>query len=230
MPRLPALPAGLAIVALALAGLAGAAPAAAQEDRLLRAEFWTDLNGIPASGDPWPLPLPVAAGRLVDEAAFVFSGQLWGFDFDWTPSDKARNVAEYFAIVPAGGIPHGDPRLLPEDTRVEGQSLLAYVSYRPTATEAGLLASYALSPWKSAQGQGSGSYLKGYAGRREAYGEAARAALRDLLRGLEPNKPRRVKGVIVFSGTPRIAVVDGDYRVYARFRIKVTEVQSWERF
>ena len=217
------------LVAAALA--APAAPAAAQASfppaGALRAEFWTDLDGVPQSGDPWPLPLAVAASRLAEEAAWVFAGQVWGFEFEWTPLDRTRHIEESFSMKPSGSIPKGDPRLAPEDSRVEGQRLLAYVSYDPTSSEAGLIASYARSPWKSAQGTGMGDYLRGYQGRRLAYEDAARAAIRDLLRGLEPNKPRRVKGRIVFASTPRIAVADGTYKVEARFRIEVTEVLEY---
>lgn len=196
----------------------------------LRAEFWADLDGVPQSGDPWPLPLAVAAARLADEAAWIFAGQVWGFDFEWTPLDRTRHIEESFGMKPSGSIPKGDPRLAPEDSHVDGQRLVAYVSYNPTASESGLLASYGRSPWKSAQGTGSGDYLRGHLGRRLAYEDAARAAIRDLLRGLEPNKPRRVKGHIVFASTPRIAVADGAYKVEARFRIEVTEVQGYGVF
>lgn len=217
---------------LAVAAFAApAAPAAAQAPfpppGALRAEFWTDLDGVPQSGDPWPLPLAVAAGRLAEEAAWVFAGQVWGFDFEWTPLDRTRQIAESFSMKPSGSIPKGDPRLAPEDSHVDGQRLVAYVSYNPTSSEAGLIASYARSPWKSAQGTGFGDYLRGYQGRRLAYEDAARAAIRDLLRGLEPNKPRRVKGHIVFAAAPRIAVADGAYKVEARFRIEVTGVEDY---
>lgn len=214
------------LVAATLA-LPVAAQASSPPPGSLRAEFWTDLDGVPQSGDPWPLPLTVAAGRLAEEAAWVFAGQVWGFEFEWTPLDRTRHIEEAFGMKPSGSIPKGDPRLAPEDSHVDGRRLVAYVSYNPTASESGLLASYGRSPWKSAQGTGYGDYLLGYRGRRMAYEDAARAAIRELLRSLEPNKPRRVRGRIVFASTPRIAVADGVYRVEARFRIELTEVEEY---
>jgi hypothetical protein len=187
-----------------------------------------DMNGVPGAADPWPLPVSVAANRLADEAAWIFAGEVWGFEFDWTPSDRARNIAEYFMLTPMGAIQRGDERLVPEEAHTEGSSLLAWVSYRPSEADATLLASYGRSPWRSAQGMGKASYLKGYEGRRLAYEDSAREALRDLLRGMEPNKPRRVRGRIVFAGQPRLIVSGGNYVAQARFRIDETDLQSYE--
>ncbi len=231
-PR-PRLLGRISILALTAAFLGSAAQAQSglmQSRELLRAEFWTDLGGIPASGDPYPLPLDLAARRLVDEAAWVYSGTVYGFSFDWTPSDKARAIEESFSLVARGSIERGDPRFVPEAARSEAGRLYSYVSYSPDAAQRSMLSAYSRSPWRSSQGIGHGEYFKGYAGRRAAYEDSARQAIRELLRGLEPNKPRRVKGCIVFSGTPRIGLVEGVYAVQARFRIEVTEVLDYEVF
>jgi hypothetical protein len=221
---------------LVLAALVASSPwvvtrLAAQEGRdPLRAEFWMELADPPGLSASSPAVVDNAATRLVEEAAFVFSGQLWGFSFDWTPSDRARKIAESFDLLSARKIERGDPRLIPEASRVEEGRLLAYVSWRASPGELALLASYAREPWKNAQGLGRGDYGRGLEGRRLAYEEAARAAIRELLRSLEPNKPRRVRGRLVLSAVPRIAVVDGAYLVQARFRIEVTEIYRYEVF
>jgi hypothetical protein len=208
---------------LALAAL----PAPAQEGDRFRAEFWSSLEGIPQTGEPWPLPLAVAAERLASEAAWVFAGEIWGFAFDWTPSDKARGLADSFRLEALGSIPKGDPRLHADPARVADGRLLAYVSWRPNETELGLVAASGRSPWQSVQGGGKGLYQRGEDGRREAFEEAAKAALRELLRGLEPNKPRRVRGRMVFASPPRIGLVDGAWLVQARYRVEVQEVQAY---
>ncbi len=215
---------------LALALGPGPAPAAAQEAYRFRAEFWTALEGIPQSGDPWPLPLAVAAERLADEAAYVFSGEIWGFQFEWTPSDKARNLGEVFRLEALGSIARADPRLHAGPARVEDGRLLAYVEYRPNAAELSLVEAAGKSPWKSVQGSGQGQFLKGEAGRKDAFEAAAKAALRELLRGLEPNKPRRVRGRLVFASVPRVGMVDGQWLVQARYRVEVQQLESYEVF
>lgn len=218
---------GPVLLGLCLCLVLGAAPAAAQEGNRFRAEFWSSLEGIPQTGDPWPLPLAVAAERLANEAAWVFAGEIWGFAFEWTPSDKARGLADSFRLEALGSIPKGDPRLHADPARMADGRLLAYVAWRPNETEQGLVAASGKSPWLSVQGSGKGLYQRGEEGRREAFDEAAKAALRELLRSLEPNKPRRVRGRMVFTSPPRVGLVDGAWFVQARYRVEVQEVQAY---
>jgi hypothetical protein len=232
MRSLPAMRASRAALALiaSLQLMVGAGAAASQEKGPLRAEFWADMAGVPAAGDPYPLPESVAASRLVDEAAYVFAGEVWGFSFEWTPSDKVRKVQESLSFEPERSIAHGDPAMRPEDTRRSGDRLSAYVSFSPGASALALMETYSRSPWRSAQGIGKGDYLKGEAGRRAAYADAARAALRSLMQSLEPNKPRLVRGRMVFAAVPLVGIVDGAYAVQARFRVNVTEVERYELY
>lgn len=220
---------GRRYLGLGLCLVLGLSGVAAQDARF-RAEFWSSLDGIPQSGEPWPLPVSVAAERLAEEAAWVFAGEIWGFQFEWTPSDKARNLEESFRLEALGSIAKGDPRLHADSLRVEEGRLLAYVGWKPLESELVLVEGSQKAPWKSVQGCGKGPYLKGEAGRKDAFDMAAKAALRELLRSLEPNKPRRVKGRFVFASVPRVGLVDGSWLVQARYRVEVQEVQSYGVF
>ncbi|MBL8967144.1 MAG: hypothetical protein JNG85_09045, partial [Spirochaetaceae bacterium] len=84
-----------------------------------------------------------------------------------------------------------------------------------------------MKPWRNAQGRGGAELVLGVQGRRAAYEDAARAGVRELLRGLEANKPRLVRGRLVFAEPPRVAVVGGRYVVSARLRVEVVEVLSY---
>lgn len=202
----------------------------AQNALPLRDEFWMDLEPIPGAQDPWPLPLEIAAERLAEEARFIYSGELWGFSFDWTPADKSRKVAESFHLVALRSIVPDDQRFTVEIPRRDSNRLYAYASYAPLASDLSNALSYARSPWRSAQGIGSKSFFAGYGGRRAAYEEAARSALLDLVRGMTQNRPKRVKGFMVFAGQPRIGLIDMNYQVQARFRILVTELAAYEAY
>jgi len=223
--RIPALARAITILAAAFA--AAGAPAAGQGEPLLRAEFWTDLEPVSAAGEPWPVPRDEAARRLLDEAAWVFGGMLWGFEFEYAPLDRARGIEESFTLEALGSIERGDPRLEPGQARLSGREMRAYVDYRPDAAQAALLASYRDEPWERAQGVGRADWTRGWAGRRAAYENCLREAVRAYLRSLVPNKPRLARGRVVFERPPSIFVEGGFYTVQARARVEVLELRPY---
>jgi hypothetical protein len=196
----------------------------------LRAEFWTDLDGIPKEGEEYPLSDATAARRVLDEAAFVFSGMLDGFDFEWTPANKGRQVEEAFALTTQGSVEWGDPRLRPGEAKRDPSRMSAWIEFRPDETDLRVFETSRASTWKTSQGDAGVDRMRGFPGRREAYVAAVKAGVEALLRSTEPNRPRSVKGRAVFAAPPVIAIVDGEYRVQARLRIEITELRRWSIF
>ncbi len=68
----------------------------------------------------------------------------------------------------------------------------------------------------------------GLAGRRAAYEDGLRAALRSLLQGLEPNKPRLVRGRVAFDRPPSMSIQGGFYTAQLRARAMVIEVLPYK--
>jgi hypothetical protein len=203
-----------------------APPLSAQTPSIFRNEFWAELPSMPEAVQG--SPEATARAILLADAAYVFAGEIWGFSFDWTPQDNARNIAETFSLAPSGRIGPDDPLLAVGKGRSEGERLLAYVSYSPDSSQVLRSEARARAPWKSAQGMGKSAWKEDFASREAAYADAARAAIRELLRGEEANKPRRVKGNIAFASPPRIWIADGLYVVQARFKVEVVELSPYE--
>jgi hypothetical protein len=198
-----------------------------QEEPLLRAEFWIDMQPVSGVGDPWPVPREEAARRLLEESAWVYAGMLWGFEFEYAPFDRVRGIEERFELKALGSITRGDPRLEPGQARVKDGEMRAYVEYRPDAEQARRLASYRDEPWKGTQGIGRVDWTKGWPGRRQAYEDGLREAVRAYLRSIEPNKPRLARGRVVFERPPTIFIVGGFYTVQARARVEVVELRPY---
>jgi hypothetical protein len=217
--RVPAATAAV-FLALALQPTASAqAPGAA-----LRAEFWADREPVSKEGDPWPVTPEIARQRILDEAAWAFSGVVYGFEYSYTPYDKTRGLEERFELSALGSIG-------PESLTLKGGAkarsdyeIRTYVEYAPDEPQADLMETYKREPWKSSQGIGRADVLRGVDGRGEAYRDALRAAVRAFLQGLEPNKPRLAKGRVAFERPPSLSVADGYYVVQARVRVMSTEV------
>lgn len=205
--------------------LAAPAPEQAQalaSSGLLRAEFWAEAEPVPGVGDEWPVSADTARGRLLDEAAWVFSGMVWGFDFRYSPYDKTRGIKERFDLEPIHSL---DAGLLEAGKLSSGKgSYRAYVSFQIDPSLASLVTSYGHQPWSDSQGTGRADIGGGEKARRQAYGDALRLAVRGYLQGLEPNKPRLVRGRVVLGAVPSLAVIEGFYTAQVRARVMVIEV------
>ena len=221
----------VAAAVLAAALLAPCAGTAAQSGgEILRAEFWTDLDLPPHEGEPYPLPDSVAAARVLEEAAWVFSGMIEGFSFDWTPENKGRQVKERFVLTPTATVMRGDPRLVPGPTKKSSARLGAWIDFVPDASDRLFLESTQSPQWKSAQGTGAASRSLGWAGRREAYAAAARAALESYERSVEAQRPDEITGRLVFSAAPLVGVEENAWVVRARVRIEILKTRRWSLY
>jgi hypothetical protein len=75
-----------------------------------------------------------------------------------------------------------------------------------------------------AGGEGGGKIRLWLDYRREGLEDAARAALRAMLRGSELNRPREVEGFIALAAFPVIGIASGRWLVSARFRVDIREI------
>ncbi|HAE21455.1 MAG TPA: hypothetical protein DCG47_03905 [Spirochaetaceae bacterium] len=228
-------------------------PGSAQDrDIVLRGEFPVDLETPPTiapfSGliDPAyrpALPDGEAARALLEEARWVFGAMVWGFDYVYTPSDRARSIADLFEIKPRSELAWGSSSFRVLSTRLEGTVVHALVEWNPGAGERSEYQSWRGARFTSGQGRasvklsseparllraGDGGPLPLYvAQRREAMTEAAKEALRAYLRGIEYNKPREVRGSFAFADQPRLVLRAGAWVATVRILISVDEVLGY---
>lgn len=220
-------------------------------DMILRAEFPADLFTIPGEGPFYGLPessyQPIvpkeeAALALLEEARWVFAGMAWGFDYSYTPSDRARAIAERFEIKPRGSIPWGDSSLQIGQCRIEEMTLYCQVAWNPPPHARAEVLSWNTAGHQSAQGRGKSHAILGVEdtveidgrtipgrllARRDAILEAVREAIRAHLQSIERSKPREVTGSFAFSAPPRIHFDSLEYIAQVRIRLSVEEVRGY---
>ncbi len=201
-------------------------------DETLQGRFVVDLEPVAAlePGVPYPLDQQAAARRIFEEAAVDFAAMIYGWSFLYEPGDKTRQIEELFELKPLGTIAWGDPRLTALDTHAEGSKLYVWAEYRPDEIQKRYLAAGNEGSAKTAQGTGSAPVYLGVRGKSAALEDAAREALRSLLRGSERNKPKEARGTLVLSEIPRFWVDAGHFSCAARFRVVVKEVVPFKVF
>jgi hypothetical protein len=205
-------------------------PAFAQE--VLRGEIQLDLEPVYALyvDVPYPLDTQTAHRRALEEAAMFFSAMIYGWSFHYDIGEKARGIDEEMELNPLGTIAFGDPGLFATDAEVRNMRLYLWLDYRLTESQKRRLLLWKSGTVRSAQAVGRGP-LGGPVEnsdwltiKRTALEDAARAAVRAILRGGERNRPKEARGFISLSAFPGYWIDGGYWAVSARFRVEITEI------
>jgi hypothetical protein len=210
--------------------LSGRVSLGAQE--VLRGEVRVDLEPVYARfvDVPYPLDTQTAHRRALEEAAMVYSAMIYGWSFYYDIGEKARGIAEAFELTPAGTIEFGDPGLYATEAKVRDGYLCLYTDYRLTDAQKRRMTMWKSGAIQNAQAIGHGP-LGGaveisdwFVIKETALKDAARTAVRAILRGNERNRPKEVRGFISLSAFPAYWMDGGQWAASARFRVEITEI------
>ena len=157
-------------------------------------------------------------------APFIINGMVYGWNFVYVPSDKARGVEEYLEVteivasdVIKGGITYSSPWL-------ENNNLNCWVEYTRTDSQ---VQSYNL--WASIKnpvigGIGYGSIEKGFEGIEEAARESLKAAIRNYYRQVIKNKPKEITGSVLIRKFPTLGIDSGRYVINLDFFLECGKI------
>jgi hypothetical protein len=202
-----------------------------------------------------PLDYNEAKRRAAREAAVFFSGMIYGWSFHYDIGERARGIEEKLELSPLGSVDAGDPRFEITDTRIKEMRLYLWADYRPGEEQKRRLAMWKTGLVRSAQGLGHGPL--GYAPKPRSDGssetgepsdpanpadpawlavkkaaleDAARAAIRTMLRANERNRPKEASGFISLAAFPRFWLDKGQWAVSGRFLVNITEITPFAAY
>ncbi|MDR0503896.1 MAG: hypothetical protein LBH16_11310 [Treponema sp.] len=198
---------------------------------VLRGEVYADLEPIYAGfvDEEYPLSASAASRRALEEAALFYSAMIYGWSFRYEIGEKARQIDEHMELVPVAEIPFGDPGLTATDTEVKEMRLRLWTDYNLSDAQQRRIQVWRSGTIRNAQGIGYAPAVfmenPGWlAPKKTALEDAARAALRSMLRGSERNRPKEAAGFISLASFPRYYIESGRWAVSARFRVQVSEI------
>jgi hypothetical protein len=200
---------------------------------IIRGEVWVDLE--PVYGDradrEYPLGKDTAGTRALQEAAMFFSGMIYGWSFHYDIGERARGIAEDFDVFePMGEIVWGDPRLTVTEAEIRETKLLMWADYRLSELQQKRMQSWRMDMVRNAQGigycpiQGPTPDSTWLDIQNAAVKDAARAAVRQMLRASERNRPKEVSGYIGLASFPRFFMASGRWVAIARFYVQINEI------
>jgi hypothetical protein len=197
-----------------------------------------------------PLDYNEARRRAAREAAVFFSGMIYGWSFHYDIGERARGIEEKLELSPLGSVGDEDPRFEITDTQVKEARLYLWADYRPGEEHKRRLSMWKTGLVRSAQGLGHGPL--GYAPeprsdaspdtgetpddpawlavKKAALEDAARAAIRAMLRAGERNRPKEASGFISLAAFPRFWLDKGQWAASGRFLVNVTEITPFAAY
>ena len=198
---------------------------------VIRGEVFVDLEPIYAGhvDDEYPLDIPSAGRRALDEGAMLFSAMIYGWSFNYEIGERARQIDEILELHPVGSIQSGDPGLRVTDTEIRDMQLRVWMDYELALSQQRRMDMWRTGTTRSVQAVGYGQvHLDVYPGwlaiKQTALEDAARAALRAILQGSERNRPKEALGFISLVSFPRYFIDSGRWVVNAHFRVQITDI------
>ncbi|MCL2411951.1 MAG: hypothetical protein FWC97_09955, partial [Treponema sp.] len=158
-----------------------------------------------------------------------FSAMIYGWSFNYEVGERARQLDEILELELLGSIQFGDPQLRVTHTEVRGTQLFVWADYHLSDAQQRRMQMWRSGTFRNAQGLGFGpAFLPEYPGwlavKEMALEDAARAAIRGILRANERNRPRKAVGFISLASFPRFYIDAGRWAASARFRVQITEI------
>ena len=228
-------PRRLALIVAALFLFARVSPPALAQNAAaptLRGAVYVELDA------PYLLPLGIsspvdraaAAAWALEDSAAAFSALIYGWNFEYEPGERARELRERVLLTPLGRVEPADPRLQITEAAVRDGLYELWADYQLTGEQ-----QYRLRAWHSADTRETAATgyapLAGNEGTTErteikaaALEDAVKKALRAQLRAQERNRPRLVRGSIALARFPLYRLFHGNWAAQARFRVRITEI------
>ncbi len=199
------------------------------QERLVRFNIWALSDFVP--GTPESLDEFYAIKHMSDIACFISEGMVYGWSFEYSPSDKARNVKEYFEYEPITKLSKADrQKIRYAKPWVQDARLCCWVEYDRSEGQIMAYRAWRGIEYPRIKGTGYAKLSDGFAGIQKACGEALKEAVRDYERSRIKNKPREITGKVLISQPPKIGIDAGQYKVTLDFFIETDRIKEYKMF
>ena len=190
-------------------------------------EAFPGIDGFQKKDDLNSLPI----SKIRQTAPFILSGMIYGWNFDYTPYDKKRNVQEYFDFSPVQELsPQEISRIKYASPWIKEQKLNVWVEYERTPAQIMLYNSWKSVNFRNISGTGYAPLSEGFEGIQKACAEALKQAVRTFERSHVKTKPKEITGKALLSKPPVIGIEAGRYMVALDFFMESDRIIEYKTF
>ena len=155
---------------------------------------------------------------------------LEGWEFDYTPYDKKRNVKEYWEFNLKKEFDFENNKIEYKNPKAMNDRLMCWVYCNRTPMQKKEFEAWNSIVYPKIKGKGKGPVEKGFEGIQIACSEAAKNAVREYWRKQVKNKPKEISGFLLLLGNPRVYISEGQYMVDLDFFIQTDRIFMYEHF
>ena len=174
--------------------------------------------------------LTFAITHMRTSVPFILEGLIYGWNFTYTPSDKRRNVEEYFEYTPISEIKLGDKNISFSQLKADESRFSCWVAYERTDQQYALRQHWNSVKFPKIAGAGSGSIRDGDAGIHDAYAEAIQEAVREYVQGFTKNKPKEISGTVLLEDYPVLSIQSGRYVAKLQLLVNISRIVPYSSF
>ena len=196
----------------------------------IRIKLWAELNAYPGVEEQKGDQFQNAVDRIKESAPFILDGMVYGWAFDYTPGDKAREVNEYFEVQPIKSLADTNEKPVFSSPQVEEPNLTVWVDFTRTAGQSAYFDHWAALEHPKIKGYGSGELKKGFDGIKDAYQNAILDAVYHYAHSQLKNKPKEITGRVLLFREPRMYVAHGQYKLELDFFLEVDRIVVYSKF
>lgn len=171
-----------------------------------------------------------AIGQMKRITPFLMNGMVYGWEFDYTPSDKLRGAPEYFEVKEIKPFDQESAKIHYEKPWFDESKVHCWVVFE---RDEGMIQSY--EQWADIRnprimGIGGGKIYKGFEGIQDAAQNALKDAVRTYYRKLLRNKPKQITGKVLINKIPAILINSGEYQIQLDFFLETGIIKEYQNF
>lgn len=173
----------------------------------------------------------VPVRKIREISPFMLEGMVYGWNFSYTPYDKARGVEEIFEFTPVQQFSKEQVRRISyEQPWTDETNLFAWIEFRRDENQLALYKSWTSIVNPRIRGVGYAKLSEGFDGIQKATGEAMKEAVRNYERTKVKTKPKEICGAVLMSKEPQIGISSGRYKVTLEFFMEIDRIEEYRVF
>ncbi|MBP5401620.1 MAG: hypothetical protein J6Y36_00520 [Treponema sp.] len=198
------------------------------QEKKIRLYIWALQDAYPEFKETYPHEQAITHLRSASE--LLLTGMTYGYRFTYTPSDKLRNVDEYFECVPVKNLDEEKKNIEYEKTYWREDKIFCWVNFERTEQMIRIYKRYSSIKTAKVTGTGKGKLSKGYEGLEEATRNAVKNGIREYYRKIIKNKPKEITGTILIRQVPAVLINSGYYVVELDFFLETGKIKEYSQF